>query len=93
MSDDDTITVAENYCIACKGECVNEDPADYDHLMADWESISGAWIDRGASAHDVWSFLAAVLLGVARQNNLEWDEVKELLEQAWERGAEGDDDA
>jgi hypothetical protein len=91
VSDDDKITVAENYCIACEGECINDDPADYDHLMVDWDSISGAWMDRGASASDVWSFLASVLLSIAKNNDVTWEELQEVLQAAWQKGEEYDE--
>jgi hypothetical protein len=87
---DDTITVAENYCLACKGTCTNTDPSDYDHLMVEWDALSGAWLDRGASPHDIWSFLGAILLSVARQNNVPWEEIQEVLHAAW---LHGEDDA
>jgi hypothetical protein len=83
---DDTITVAENYCLACEGECTNEDPADYDHLLVEWEALSGAWIDRGVTPSDIWAFMGAMLLEVARQNDVDWDEIYEALHTAWKRG-------
>lgn len=88
MNNDDSITVVEDYCIACKGTCTNEDPADYDHLTVDWEALAGAWMDRGATASDVWSFLASVLLAVARSNDVTWDELEEVLWMAWKKGEE-----
>lgn len=89
---DDAITVAENYCIACEGVCINQDPADYDHMMVDWNALAGAWMDRGATPHDVWSFIGAVLLSQAKANDLQWEDVEEALRTAWDRGDEDDEE-
>jgi hypothetical protein len=83
----DRITVAESYCLACQGECTNDDPENFDHMMVDWDALTGGWLDRGASPAAVWAFLASVLLGIARENDLEWAEVSESLELAWKKGS------
>ena len=89
---DESIVVAEDYCVACQGKCTNTDPSDYMHMMADWESLSGGWLDRGATASDIWSFIASVLLTVAKNNGVTWDEVHEVLRLAWKKGEESNGD-
>jgi hypothetical protein len=87
---DDTITVVEDYCIACEGKCTNDDPEDYDHLMAEWDSLTGCWMDKGVSPSSIWAFTASVLLAIARENGLEWEEVQESLASAWKKGTAED---
>lgn len=83
---DDTITVVENYCMACQGECTNKDPDDFDHLLMEWDQLTGAWMDRGSSPASLWAFMASVLLSIARENDLGWEEVQTALKAAWEKG-------
>lgn len=80
----DAPIIVEDYCIACEGPCSNEDPEDYDHLRVEWENLAGAWQDRGVSPNAIWSFIAAVTLDVARDNDMEWEDLEEVLHLAWQ---------
>lgn len=86
----DKITVAEDYCLACEAKCTSPDQTDFAHMMVDWDGLTGAWIDRGADPSDIWSFMASVLLAVARSNDISWDDVQGILHLAWKKGEEDD---
>ncbi len=84
------VIVAENYCIACEGECANKDPEDYAHLLMEWDQLTGAWLDRGASHASIWSFMAAAVMHIAQVNGVTWDELRDELEAAWKRQEDKD---
>jgi len=87
---DKILVSGEDHCIACQGKCTNDDPGDYNHMLVEHEALTGAWIDRGASPSDIWSFLAAVLIHMAHINDVTEEEFEEVMRVAW-RKYEADD--
>lgn len=90
MTNDDRITVAEDYCIACRGNCTNDDPSDFGHLCVEFESLAGAWMDRGVSPAAIWAFLGSMLVDISQQNDMTEDEAIEAIQHAWRVRAQHD---